>query len=67
MARRTIYSSSETSNKIISIKALQQTIKSSRAKVRKFHTAELLTFSNNLHEAMYMLFTRMFKEDLCNF
>ena len=65
MAKRTICSFSETANEIISIKVLQETIKSSRAKViriyevggtgcrrklRKFHSVELSTFSNNLHE-----------------
>ena len=39
MARRTICSSSETSNEIISIKALQSIIKSSRAKVIKIYEA----------------------------
>ena len=70
MAMRTICSSSETSNVVISINLLQWTIKSSCAtKViriyeasgtdylmeqtkTRFHTAELSTFSNNLHEAI---------------
>ena len=39
MARRTICSSSETSNEIISIKALQSTLKSSRAKVIRIYEA----------------------------
>ena len=38
-----------------------------RRKLRKFHTAELSTFSGDFHKATYMLFTRVVKEDMRNF